>query len=164
MMSVKQDKDRAADAPSGRGLPRLDQHICFALYSASGVVTQLYRPLLEPLGLTYPQYLVMLSVWEKSPRTVGEISAALGLEPATLTPVLKRLEANGLLTRRRDAMDERRVLVQPTAKGTALRAHVEDVPYKMLCQLPLDGDDITQLRTILGKIVDAGRALESADG
>lgn len=163
MTNVKQDKDRAAATPPGRGLPRLDQHICFALYSASGVVTQLYRPLLEPLGLTYPQYLVMLSVWEKSPRTVGEISAALGLEPATLTPVLKRLEASGLLTRRRDAADERRVLIQPTAEGAALRARAEEVPYRMLCQLPLDGDDITQLRTILGKIVKAGRALDQVD-
>lgn len=162
-MNAKQSGDRAAPVLPGRGLPRLDQHICFALYSASGFVTQLYRPLLEPLGLTYPQYLVMLAVWEKSPRTVGEISAALGLEPATLTPVLKRLEANGLLTRRRDPADERRVLVQPTVEGTALRARAEEVPYKMLCQLPLDGNDIAQLRAILDKIVDAGRALESAD-
>ena len=164
-MSEKLDVSKEVGGRSRkRGLPRLDRHICFALYSASGVVTQLYRPLLEPLGLTYPQYLVMLAVWEKSPRTVGEISAALGLEPATLTPVLKRLEANGLLTRKRDAADERRVLIQPTAEGTALRARAEEVPYKMLCQLPLDTHDIAQLRTILGKIVDAGRALESVDG
>ena len=90
------------------GIPKLEQHLCFALYSASGLMTRLYRPLLEPLGLTYPQYLAMLVLWERAPSTVGALGEALGLDSATLTPLLKRLEANGLVTRRRDAADERR--------------------------------------------------------
>ncbi len=87
----------------GDGLLRLDRQLCFALYSASSLVTRLYRPLLEPLGLTYPQYLVMLVLWEKAPRTVGELGEALCLDSATLTPLLKRLEAGGLVSRKRDS-------------------------------------------------------------
>lgn len=135
---------------------RLDQHVCFALYAASGVLTRLYRPLLEPLGLTYPQYLVMVALWERAPRTVGEVSEALGLEPATLTPVLKRLEHNRLVSRKRDPADERRVLVEPTAEGRELHSRAAGVPRDMLCQLPLDGADVVALKTILDKIVTAG--------
>ena len=109
------------------GIPKLAQHLCFALYSASGLMTKLYRPLLEPLGLTYPQYLAMLALWEHAPRTVGEVGETLGLDSATLTPLLKRLEANGMVTRRRDPADERRVLVEPTPRGQALREDAKAV-------------------------------------
>src|SRR5882757_5203381 len=116
-------------------VPRLDQQLCFALYSASGLMTKLYRPLLEPLGLTYPQYLAMLALWQRSPSTIGELGEALGLDSATLTPLLKRMEAGGLVTRRRDSADERRVLVEPTAKGQALRARIKDVSLALACSV-----------------------------
>lgn len=113
------------------GVAKLDQQLCFALYSASGLMTKLYRPLLDPLGLTYPQYLAMLALWERAPSTVGELGEALGLDSATLTPLLKRLEAGGLVTRRRDPADERRVLVEPTAEGQALREQAK--AYRRRC-------------------------------
>src|SRR4029079_14499206 len=105
-------------------VPRLDKQLFFALYSASGLMTKLYRPLLDPLGLTYPQYLAMLALWQHSPSTIGDLGGALGLDSATLNPRVHELEAGGLVTRRRDPADERRVLVEPTAKGQALRARI----------------------------------------
>jgi len=138
----------AADA----GPLRLDQHICFALYSASAMVTRLYRPLLEPLNLTYPQYLAMLVLWEKSPRTVGELGDALRLDSATLTPLIKRLEAAGYVTRQRDAADERRVLIAPTPGGQALRERAAGVPHAMRCQLPIETEELVALRSILDQL------------
>jgi len=134
---------------------RLDQHICFALYSASAMLTRLYRPLLEPLNLTYPQYLAMLVLWEKSPRSVGEMGEALRLDSATLTPLIKRLEAAGHVTRRRDVQDERRVLIAPTPAGLALRERAADVPHAMRCQLPIETDDLVALRAILDRLSQA---------
>ncbi|PTE08023.1 MarR family winged helix-turn-helix transcriptional regulator [Mesorhizobium helmanticense] len=148
------------------GVARLDQQLCFALYSASGQMTRLYRPLLEPLGLTYPQYIAMLVIWEKAPRTVGELGEALGLDSATLTPLLKRLEAGGLVTRRRDAADERRVLIEPTAKGQALREQAKSVPAALACQLPLEAGELKSLHATLTRFVGELRkaAATSLDG
>ena len=108
----------------------LDRQLCFALYAASLAMTKLYKPLLEPLGLTYPQYLVMLVLWEQQGPGpgVGEIGERLALDSGTLTPLLKRLEQAGLLLRLRDASDERRVRVALTAAGRALRARAATVP------------------------------------
>ncbi len=131
---------------------KLERQLCFALYSASSLFTRLYRPLLEPLGLTYPQYLVMLVLWERSPLTVSEIGSALGLDSATLTPLLKRLETAGYVTRRRDAADERRVLVQPTERGTALKEKAKDVQKELLCRLPLPASELTALHETLGRL------------
>jgi len=139
------------------GIPKLEQHLCFALYSASGLMTRLYRPLLEPLGLTYPQYLTMLALWEHAPRTVGELGDTLGLDSATLTPLLKRLEANGLVTRRRDAADERRVLVEPTHQGRVLRESAKAVSAAMQCHSPLDGDELKSLHHSLIRLIDGLR-------
>lgn len=101
---------RPEDLPAASGgIRRPDQQLCFALYSASGLMTRLYRPLLDPLGLTYPQYLAMLALWERAPSTVGELGEVLGLDSATLTPLLKRLEACGLVTRRCHPVAPRRV-------------------------------------------------------
>ncbi|CDX41909.1 Organic hydroperoxide resistance transcriptional regulator [Mesorhizobium sp. ORS 3359] len=133
--------------------PRLDQQLCFALYSASGLMTKLYRPLLDPLGLTYPQYLAMLALWQHSPSTIGELGAALGLDSATLTPLIKRMEAGGLVTRRRDAADERRVLVEPTAKGEALRAKMKDVQEGLSCGMPLERAELKALHGTLTRLV-----------
>ncbi|TPM04376.1 MarR family winged helix-turn-helix transcriptional regulator [Mesorhizobium sp. B2-3-10] len=155
MTTKVETKAREAPAEAARAhpVPRLDQQLCFALYSASGLMTKLYRPLLDPLGLTYPQYLVMLALWERAPSTVGDLGEALGLDSATLTPLLKRMEAGGLVTRRRDADDERRVLVEPTAKGQALRANMKDVQAALDCGMPLERDELKTLHGTLTRLV-----------
>jgi len=144
-------------------VPRLDQQLCFALYSASGLMTKLYRPLLDPLGLTYPQYLAMLALWERAPSTVGELGEALGLDSATLTPLIKRLEAGGLVTRRRDMADERRVLVEPTAKGQALRGRVKEVSSALACSMPLQAGELKALHATLTRLVDGLRDATAED-
>ncbi|MBZ9994692.1 MarR family winged helix-turn-helix transcriptional regulator [Mesorhizobium sp. BH1-1-4] len=146
-----------AEAAGAFPAPRLDQQLCFALYSASGLMTKLYRPLLDPLGLTYPQYLAMLALWERAPSTVGDLGEALGLDSATLTPLLKRMEAGGLVTRRRDAADERRVLVEPTAKGQALRANMTDVQAGLDCGMPLERAELKALHGTLTRLVSGLR-------
>ena len=125
---------------------RLDHQLCFALYGAANRVTRLYRPLLDALGLTYPQYLAMLVLWEDSPRTVGALGAALDLESSTLTPLLKRLEAGNLIARARDPQDERRVIITLTDRGRALRDQAATIPEKILCQLDLPLEDLGALR------------------
>jgi DNA-binding MarR family transcriptional regulator len=106
----------------------LDHQLCFALYSASLAMTKLYKALLKPLGLTYPQYLAMLVLWESDGITVGQLGDRLALDSGTLTPLLKRLEAMGLVQRLRDTADERRVMLQLTAQGRALRGRAHRVP------------------------------------
>jgi DNA-binding MarR family transcriptional regulator len=157
------DGDTAAAADPGCAVPgagdgqRLERQLCFALYSATNLTTRLYRPLLEPLGITYPQYLAMLALWERAPRSVGGLGEALGLDSGTLTPLLKRLEAGGLVTRTRDARDERRVLVGLTPAGTALRARAASVPETLRCGLPLPLEDAAALRDALWRYVQALR-------
>jgi len=107
---------------------QLDHQLCFALYSASLAMTKLYKPLLDPLGLTYPQYLVMLVLWEQDGLAVSEIGARLQLDSGTLTPLLKRLEASGLVHRLRDTEDERRVRLQLTPAGRSLKARARAIP------------------------------------
>lgn len=125
---------------------RLENQLCFALYAASGLVTRAYRPLLEPLGLTYPQYLVMLVLWERGSATVGELGEALELDSGTLTPLLKRMETAGLVARRRDPADERRVIVDLTEAGSALKARAAEVPAALACKLALPLEDLAALR------------------
>lgn len=125
---------------------RLDNQLCFALYGAANRMTRLYRPLLDALGLTYPQYLAMLVLWEQSPRTVGALGEALDLDSSTLTPLLKRLEAGGLVERRRDPEDERRVIVGLTDKGRALRDQAESIPEKLFCALDMPAEAMGTLR------------------
>ena len=110
----------------------LDHQLCFALYSASLAMTKIYKPLLEPLGLTYPQYLVLLVLWEQAPMNVSAIGDRLTLDSGTLTPLLKRLEALGYVTRMRDAADERRVFVQLTAEGRKLKTRAAEIPPCLL--------------------------------
>ncbi|MFK3778145.1 MarR family winged helix-turn-helix transcriptional regulator [Agrobacterium sp. NPDC089420] len=102
-------------------LLRLDQQICFALYGAAHAFTRAYKPLLDPIGLTYPQYLVMMALWEKQTSTVKALGEMLGLDSGTLSPLLKRLEQAGLITRKRGTVDERQVLVAMTPKGADLK-------------------------------------------
>ena len=136
-------------APAAGDLLRLDNQLCFALYAASGLVTRAYRPLLEPLGLTYPQFLVMLALWEDAPRTVKALGQALDLDSGTLTPLLKRLEAAGFVTRRRDTQDERKVQIELTDAGRALQARAAEVPAALACQLHLPLNEIVDLRATL---------------
>ena len=110
---------------------RLDQQLCFALYSSSLAMTKLYKPLLEPLGLTYPQYLALLVLWESDGIAVGALGERLFLDSGTLTPLLKRLESAGLVRRERSADDERRVLVYLTADGRTLRARARAIPRRL---------------------------------
>lgn len=109
----------------------LDRQVCFPLYAATNLLSRLYRPVLDEIGLTYPQYLVMLVLWEREPQTVGALGARLYLDSGTLTPLLKRMEAAGLLDRRRDPLDERRVLITLTDTGQALRGQAVHVPETM---------------------------------
>jgi len=106
----------------------LDRQVCFTLYAATNLLNRLYGPVLGALGLTYPQYLVMLVLWEEEPQTVGALGAHLYLDSGTLTPLLKRMEASGLVTRTRDPGDERRVLIGLTEQGKALREKAAHVP------------------------------------
>ena len=106
----------------------LENQLCFALYSASLAMTKVYKPLLQSIGLTYPQYLVMLVLWEGDGLTVSELGSLLLLNSGTLTPLLKRLEATGLVTRLRDTEDERRVRIKLTSAGTRLNSKAADIP------------------------------------
>lgn len=110
---------------------RLDNQLCFALYSSSLAMTKLYKPLLEPLGLTYPQYLALLVLWENDGLAVGDLGQRLFLDSGTLTPLLKRMEVAGLVERRRASDDERRVIVSLSARGRALRRRAEAVPRRI---------------------------------
>ena len=133
----------------------LDRQICFPLYAASNLLTRVYRPVLAPLGLTYPQYLAMLVLWEKSPASVGELGKRLHLDSGTLTPLLKRMEQGGLVDRCRDPQDERRVLVGLTQKGRALRKAARAVPDTLSLQLNLDPAAIEDLRNSVQSMVRA---------
>jgi DNA-binding MarR family transcriptional regulator len=123
---------RSASTPDkGTDWQRLDRQLCFALYSTSLAMTKLYKPLLEPLGLTYPQYLVLLALWERDGRGVGELGEQLFLDSGTLTPLLKRLQAVGLIERERASDDERRVLVWLSPEGRALKRRAQAVPRQL---------------------------------
>ncbi|CAN5116147.1 MarR family transcriptional regulator [soil metagenome] len=136
----------------------LDRQVCFALAAASRSVIGLYRPVLEPMGLTHPQYLVMLALWEQSPRTVRNIGEALHLEPATLSPLLKRLEAAGLITRARSTTDERALDVALTAAGADLRAEAEKVPAQIVDRLGMPLRELEDIRDGLTRLLAASSA------
>ncbi|MDQ0665264.1 DNA-binding MarR family transcriptional regulator [Arthrobacter ulcerisalmonis] len=135
--------------------PRLDRQVCFALYSASRAATAVYRPVLDELGLTYPQYLVMLVLWESEPRGVKELGGELGLDSGTLSPLLKRLEALGLVERRRSGEDERRVAIHLTTAGRDLSGPARAIPQRLADAAGLSLDELEQLRTTLGKLTAA---------
>ncbi|WP_288255056.1 MarR family transcriptional regulator [uncultured Hydrogenophaga sp.] len=118
--------------PSSSDLLKLDNQLCFALYSASLAMTKLYKPWLDELGLTYPQYLAMLALWEEDGLTVSALGERLHLDSGTLTPLLKRLETIGFVTRLRDVQDERRVLVRLTAAGRRLKTRAARIPSCVL--------------------------------
>lgn len=127
-------------------LLKLDNQLCFALVTAARNVVAIYRPILEPLGLTHPQYLVMLALWERAPRPLNDLAADLALEPATASPLVKRLEADGLVERRRSAQDERRLDITLTDDGRALRERALDVPRQVMAAVGMDLEQIAALR------------------
>lgn len=131
----------------------LDRQVCFALYAASRAVTAAYRPLLEPLGLTYPQYLVMLVLWERGRLPVREIGDALRLDSGTLSPLLKRLEAAGLVTRERSPEDERQVVVDLTDDGRSLRDRAVDVPARIVEAARIDPETLALIRRACDALV-----------
>lgn len=137
---------------------KLDQQVCFALAVASRSVIAVYRPVLEPLGLTHPQYLVMLALWEHAPVSVKDLSEMLQLDPATLSPLIKRLEAAGLLRRERDSRDERALAIVLTADGRALRARALAVPDQIISRLGLPVADLMNLHTALTTVISAAKA------
>ena len=133
----------------------LDVQLCFPLYAATRAVTRRYAELLEDAGLTYPQYLTMLALWGGSPLTVGDLGDRLRLDSGTLTPLLKRLEAAGHVVRRRSPEDERRVLVEPTERGWALRDEVAQVPHDLAGSIGIDADEAVLLGSLLRKVLSA---------
>lgn len=137
----------------------VNKQLSFALYGAANRLVRMHKPFLEPLGLTFPQYLVLLDLLGGSPRSVGELGARLGMDTGTITPLVKRLERSGLLTRRRDARDERRVLVELTSSGEALRERVWAVPNQIKTACQITDERANELREALDGV---GR-IEGAD-
>jgi DNA-binding MarR family transcriptional regulator len=142
----------------------LDELLCFDLYAAQRAVTAAYRPVLAPLGLTYPQYLVLVVLWGRGECAVREVAEALRLDHGTLTPLLRRMETAGLLTRTRGADDERTVVLGLTPAGDALRSHRDDVQCQIADAVGLHERDIATLQRLLRRVTDATHAaLEDAD-
>ena len=132
----------------------LDNQLCYALYAAAHRMTKSYRPMLEQMGLTYPQYLVLLVLWESDGITVSEIGRRLRLDSGTLTPVLKRLETSGLLNRSRRQSDEREVEISLTDQGRALRAQAVAVRQSVMCQLNMSEPEIQAMRADLNALIE----------
>ena len=133
---------------------KLENQLCFPLYAAARKVTGAYTPLLKPLGITYTQYIVLLVLWEKDGQTVGAIGDLLHLDNGTLTPLLKKMETEGIVTRLRSKEDERRVTIQLTEKGKALKKQAEDIPAKIGACIHQNQEDARSLYRILYQILD----------
>jgi len=134
---------------------RLSDFLCFAVYSAGHAFNRVYKPLLDRLGLTYPQYLVMVILWERDGQTVGMLCDRLRLESSTLTPLLKRLAASGHVTRSRDPADERQVRIELTPAGRALREAAGEIPHCILEATGLKPEALRQLQTQILALRDA---------
>jgi MarR family transcriptional regulator, organic hydroperoxide resistance regulator len=145
------------DTAKADDLLALERQVCFALAATSRSVIGIYRPILEPLGLTHPQYLVMLALWEQNPRTVRSLAESLYLEPATLTPLLRRLETSGYVTRARNAANERELRVELTDSGARLRERAEQVPVTVVERLGVPLEALEELRDRLNETLAATR-------
>jgi len=150
-----------AGAPAPQEIPGdplvLERQVCFALSIAARSVLSVYRPLLEPMGLTHPQYLVMLALWGRSPLAVKELIEMLQLDGPTLSPLLKRLESAGLVTRARDPLDERQLRIDLTARGRALREQALQIPPSVVAKLGLSLGDLEELHKNLTAVNEAAR-------
>src|ERR1700710_1890370 len=136
----------------------LERQVCFALAVTNRSVLAVYRPLLEPMGLTHPQYLVMLALWERAPRSVKDISTALQLDSATLSPLVKRLEAAGLVSRVRNRSDERQLAIDLTTAGRRLRARAELIPPAVVKRLGVEIGELQELHAVLRRVNAAAQA------
>jgi len=143
-----------ARTPATPGLS-LDEQLCFALYSASRAITARYRPMLDELGITYPQYLVLLVLWESGPTTVTQLGHRLQLDSGTLSPLLKRLEANGLVSRHRRPDDERSVEIRLTTKGRRMRDRAVDVPGAICASTGLAPAELARLGRTLHELTSS---------
>ncbi|MCF7953378.1 MAG: MarR family transcriptional regulator [Spirochaetales bacterium] len=132
--------------PASDEILKLDNQLCFPLYAVSRMITRCYQPLLKKLGLTYPQYLVLLVLWEKSPMTVQEISSRLLLNTNTLTPLMKRLQYQEIIVRKRSRTDERRVIIELTEKGRRLKTEALSIPDSLLKAIDYPVEDLLSLR------------------
>ena len=157
-MATTADFGPPAEAPEIPGDPlALERQVCFALSVAARSVLSIYRPILEPMGLTHPQYLVMLALWGQSPLAVKELIEMLQLDGPTLSPMLKRLEAAGLVVRSRDPLDERQLRVDLTDKGRALREQALNVPPAVVAKLGTSLGELEELRDSLTALNEAAR-------
>ena len=145
---------------------QLDKQLCFALYSASLAMNKVYKPLLDPLGLTYPQYLALMVLWERDALTVSELGERLFLDSGTLTPLLKRMEAAGWVARARDTADERRVIVSLTPDGRALRRRAQAIPKALAAATGCTADELIslteRLQQLRTQLVDARPLVQPA--
>ena len=158
-MSTSDDVARAA--PDAL---QLENQVCFALSVAARNVVAVYRPFLEPMGLTHPQYLVMLALWQHGPLSVKRLSELLQLDPGTLSPLVKRLETSGFVRRDRDPRDERSLAIALTDEGRALRDRAERIPAGIVGRLDMDLDELTALHGALTRVIGASRrALVNGD-
>jgi DNA-binding MarR family transcriptional regulator len=149
-----------APAPPAPGNPlELERQVCFALSVASRTVLSVYRPLLEPMGLTHPQYLVMLALWQHAPMPVKDVGALLQLDSGTLSPLLKRLEAQGLVSRPRNPQDERALTVSLTPRGQALREQAERIPEQVVARLGIEVAELEDLHRALTRVIAAAVAV-----
>lgn len=139
-------------------LLKLENQLCFAVVTAARNIVSIYRPILEPLGLTHPQYLVMLALWERAPRTLNDLAADLAMEPATASPLVKRLEADGLVARQRSAEDERRLDITLTDDGLRLRERAVQVPRQVMEAVGMDIEEIAALRDGLSTFAGGRRS------
>lgn len=140
---------------------RLDQQVCFALYAASRAATAAYREALASTGLTYPQYLVLLALWEQDEQSIGELGRRMALDSGTLSPLVTRMEKSGLVRRRRAGADARSVLVELTVRGVGLRAEAERIQCSLLDKLDLPAEELLELRRLAHRVADA---LEGTQG
>jgi MarR family transcriptional regulator, organic hydroperoxide resistance regulator len=150
--------------PDGASAVALSDLVCFDLYAAARIIARAYRPVLSGLGLTYPQYLVMVMLWQDAPRTVKELGENLDLDSGTLSPLLKRLEASGHVTRRRRADDERTVEITPTLKGRALQREAKRVPIEIAAAMGISEAEERKLRALLRKVTSSLVAHQDEDG
>lgn len=141
----------------------LERQVCYALSVASRCVIGVYRPLLEPHGLTHPQYLVMLALWEQAPCPAKDLAGALHFDPATLSPMLKRLETLGYVTRTRNSVDERVLTVDLTSKGRALRGEALKIPYAVVERLGMDVADLMAIQQSLTRVIAATDRMPAAE-
>lgn len=154
---------KTTDVPDDEAMLALDQHLCFAIYSAAHAFNRTYKPLLDPYGLTYPQYLVLLSLWQGDGKTVKALGDALHLDSGTLSPLLKRLESNGFITRTRDSGDERQVLIALTAKGKELKGAARGILMEIGKASGCTVEELGQLGASLQTLADNLRSQQKTD-